>query len=82
MLVTAPPPLTTNIAYYKWLPFDAGARFRAGTLLATVPIVLMVHPSLPVKNMQELVALAKAKPGTLNFGSSGIGSTNHLAGEC
>ena len=41
----------------------------------------MVHPSLPVKNVQELVALAKAKPGTLNFGSSGIGSTNHLAGE-
>jgi len=41
----------------------------------------MVHPSLPVKNVQELIALAKAKPGTLNFGSSGIGSTNHLAGE-
>ncbi len=41
----------------------------------------MVNPSLPVKNVPELVALAKAQPGKLNFGSSGIGSTNHLSGE-
>jgi tripartite-type tricarboxylate transporter receptor subunit TctC len=81
LLVTAPPPLTTNIALYKSLPFDPGRDFAPVALLATVPIVLMVHPSLPVKSVQELVALAKAKPGTLNFGSSGIGSTNHLAGE-
>jgi tripartite-type tricarboxylate transporter receptor subunit TctC len=81
LLVTAPPPLTTNIALYKSLPFDPAKAFAPIALLATVPIVLMVHPSLPVKNVQELVALAKAKPGTLNFGSSGIGSTNHLAGE-
>ncbi len=81
LLVTAPPPLTTNLALYKSLPFDPVTAFAPVALLATVPIVLMVHPSLPVKNVQELVALAKAKPGTLNFGSSGIGSTNHLAGE-
>ena len=81
LLVTAPPPLTTNIALYKSLPFDPARDFAPVALLATVPIVLMVHPSLPVKNVQELVALAKARPGTLNFGSSGIGSTNHLAGE-
>jgi tripartite-type tricarboxylate transporter receptor subunit TctC len=81
LLVTAPPPLTTNIALYKNLPFDPARDFAPIALLATVPIVLMVHPSLPVKNVQELVALAKARPGTLNFGSSGIGSTNHLAGE-
>jgi len=81
LLVTAPPPLTTNIALYKSLPFDPATAFASVALLATVPIVLMVHPSLPVKNVQELIALAKAKPGTLNFGSSGIGSTNHLAGE-
>jgi tripartite-type tricarboxylate transporter receptor subunit TctC len=81
LLVTAPPPLTTNVALYRNLPFDPARDFAPVALLATVPIVLMVHPSLPVKNVQELVALAKAKPGTLNFGSSGIGSTNHLAGE-
>ena len=81
LLVTAPPPLTTNVALYKSLPFDPATAFAPVALLATVPIVLMVHPSLAVKNVQGLVALAKAKPGTLNFGSSGIGSTNHLAGE-
>jgi tripartite-type tricarboxylate transporter receptor subunit TctC len=81
LLVTAPPPLTTNVALYKSLPFAPATAFAPVALLATVPIVLMVHPSLAVKNVQELVALAKAKPGMLNFGSSGIGSTNHLAGE-
>jgi tripartite-type tricarboxylate transporter receptor subunit TctC len=81
LLVTAPPPLTTNVALYKSLPFDPATAFAPVALLATVPIVLMVHPSLPIKNVQELIARAKAKPGMLNFGSSGIGSTNHLAGE-
>ena len=46
-----------------------------------MPIVLAVHPSVTARNVSELVALARAKPGTLNFGSSGNGSTNHLAGE-
>jgi len=81
LLVTAPPPLTTNAALYKSLPFNPETDFAPVALLATVPIVLMVHPSVPAKNVQELVALAKAKSGTLNFGSSGIGTTNHLAGE-
>ena len=81
LLVTAPPPLTTNAALYKSLPFDPARDFAPVALLASVPIVLMVNPSLPVKNVQELVALAKAQPGKLNFGSSGIGATNHLAGE-
>jgi tripartite-type tricarboxylate transporter receptor subunit TctC len=81
LLVTAPPPLTTNSALYKTMPFDAAKAFAPVALLATVQIVLMVHPSLPVNDVRELVALAKAKPGALNFGSSGIGSTNHLAGE-
>jgi tripartite-type tricarboxylate transporter receptor subunit TctC len=81
LLVTAPPPLTTNAALYRSLPFDPARDFAPVALLATVPIVLMVNPSLPVKNVQELVALAKAQPGKLNFGSSGIGATNHLAGE-
>jgi tripartite-type tricarboxylate transporter receptor subunit TctC len=80
LLLTAPPPLTTNLALYKKLPYDPKA-FAPIALVASVEIVLMVHPSLGVKNVAELVALAKSKPGTINFGSSGNGSTNHLAGE-
>ena len=81
LLLTAPPPLTINIALYKDLKYDPAKAFAPVALVASVPIVLAVHPSLGVKDVHELVALAKAKPGTLNFGSSGNGSTNHLAGE-
>ena len=81
LLLTAPPPLTINAALYKSLKFDAATAFAPVALIATVPIVLAVHPSLGVNNVGELIALAKAKPGTINFGSSGNGSTNHLAGE-
>ncbi|WGD54273.1 tripartite tricarboxylate transporter substrate binding protein [Bradyrhizobium sp. CB1650] len=81
LLLTAPPPLTINGALYKKLPFDPAKAFAPVALIASVPIVLVVNPSVPAKNVSELIALAKAKPGTLNFGSSGIGSTNHLAGE-
>jgi tripartite-type tricarboxylate transporter receptor subunit TctC len=81
LLLTAPSPLTTNVALYKKMPFDPAKAFAPVALIATVPVVLVVNPSLPVKNVGELVALAKQKPGTIDFGSSGIGSTNHLAGE-
>ena len=81
LLLTAPPPLTINAALYKSLPFDPAKAFAPVALIASVPIVLAVHPSLGVKDVKELVALAKSKPGTINFGSSGIGTTNHLAGE-
>jgi tripartite-type tricarboxylate transporter receptor subunit TctC len=81
LLLTAPPPLTTNVALYKDLKFDPAKAFAPVALVASVPIVLMVHPSLGVKHVGELVALARAKPGSLSFGSSGNGSTNHLAGE-
>ncbi|WFU83138.1 tripartite tricarboxylate transporter substrate binding protein [Bradyrhizobium sp. CIAT3101] len=81
LLLTAPPPLTINGSLYKKLPFDPAKAFAPVALIASVPIVLVVNPSVQAKNVGELIALAKAKPGTLNFGSSGIGSTNHLAGE-
>ncbi|MGX0965086.1 tripartite-type tricarboxylate transporter receptor subunit TctC [Bradyrhizobium japonicum] len=81
LLLTAPPPLTINGALYKKLPFDPAKAFAPVALIASVPIVLVVNPSVQAKNVGELIALAKAKPGSLNFGSSGIGSTNHLAGE-
>ena len=81
LLLTAPPPLTINASLYKNLPFDPPKSFAPVALIASVPIVLMVHPSFNVSNVAELIALARQKPGTLNFGSSGVGSTNHLAGE-
>jgi tripartite-type tricarboxylate transporter receptor subunit TctC len=81
LLLTAPPPLTTNVALYKKLNFDPSSAFAPISLIASVPIVLVVNPSLGVKDVKELVALAKEKPGSLDFGSSGIGSTNHLAFE-
>lgn len=81
LLITAPPALTTNQSLYKSMAFDPAEAFAPISLIATVPIVLVVHPSLRVSNAKELIALAKSKPGSLNFGSSGNGSTNHLAGE-
>jgi len=55
--------------------------FAAISLTHRQPNILVVHPSVPVKSVKELIALAKAKPGELNYASSGVGSTNHLAGE-
>jgi tripartite-type tricarboxylate transporter receptor subunit TctC len=81
LLLTAPGPLTANASLYKNLPFDPAKAFAPLVLIANVPIVLMVHPSVEAKSVKDLIALAKAKPGTINFGSSGNGSTNHLAGE-
>jgi len=52
-----------------------------GAAFAVAPIVLMVHPSLPARDVQELIALAKKAPGTINFASAGNGTTNHLSGE-
>ncbi len=61
-------------------PFDAIADFTPITYIGYVPNVLVVHPSVPAKSVEELVALAKAKPGSMTYASSGVGSTQHLAG--
>ncbi len=73
--------LATNQALYAKMPFDSLRDFATVVLIATQPSVLVTHPSLPVKNVQELVALAKARPGQLNYASSGTGTAGHLAGE-
>jgi tripartite-type tricarboxylate transporter receptor subunit TctC len=62
------------------VPYDAATDFSAITYIGYVPNVLVVHPSVPAKSVAELVALAKAKPGVYTYASSGIGSTQHLAG--
>jgi tripartite-type tricarboxylate transporter receptor subunit TctC len=71
----------SNPAVYKKLPYDAVKDFSPIILIASTPYVLTAHPSLPVKNVKELVALAKKRPGDLNYGSAGNGSTHHLSGE-
>ena len=62
-------------------PYDPIADFSTITLAGRAPNILVVHPSLPVKSVRELIALAKARPRALNFATSGTGSTTHLAGE-
>lgn len=70
-----------NPAVYRNLSYDAVKDFAPIMLLAQTAYVLTVHPSLPVKSVKELIAFAKARPGQLNYGSAGNGSTHHLAGE-
>src|SRR6187549_1061825 len=66
---------------YAKLPFDTLKDFTFLTLVAAGPNILVVHPSVPVTTPQELIALAKRRPGELTFASAGIGATTHLAGE-
>lgn len=72
---------TTNPSLYSKLPYDSTRDFAPVSLLAAAPVILIVHPSVPVKTVKEFVALAKAKPGQLNFASGGPGSSTHLGGE-
>lgn len=73
--------LTTNKSLYSKLSYDPERDFAPVTHLATGPYIVVAHPSLPAKSISELIALAKAKPGGLHFGSSGNGGASHLAGE-
>ena len=71
-----------NASLYPKLPFDPVRDFTPMTLVATGPGMLVVHPSLPVRNLKELIALAKSKPGALSYGSAGAGApTSHLGME-
>lgn len=70
-----------NPSLYRNLPFDPIKDFEPVSMVSLAPNTLVVHPGVPARNVKELVALAKAKPGTLNFASSGTGGSPHLAGE-
>jgi tripartite-type tricarboxylate transporter receptor subunit TctC len=72
---------TTNAALYKSLPYDPVRDFAPIALTSRVPFVLVVNPMLPVKATADLITYAKARPGALTFGSTGTGSTPHLAAE-
>jgi tripartite-type tricarboxylate transporter receptor subunit TctC len=66
---------------YSKLPFDPIKDFSAVAYIAGVPNVVVVHPSIPVKSVKELIAFIKARPGQINFGSSGTGTSVHMSGE-
>ena len=71
----------TNVAIRAKMPYDVFKDFAYIGMMTKSPMIVVVHPSLPVKSVKELVALAKKRPGDLNYGSSGTGGSNHLATE-
>ncbi|MCS6932701.1 MAG: tripartite tricarboxylate transporter substrate binding protein [Acetobacteraceae bacterium] len=81
LLLTAPGPLAINEHLFRAMPYSPARDFAPIGLIASVPIVLMVHPQVPARTVADLIALARQQPGRIAFGSSGNGSTNHLAGE-
>ena len=70
-----------NASLYRKLPYDSFRDFTLIQMLATTPLILVVHPSLPVRNVRELIAFAKSRPGQIVYGSSGNGTIVHLATE-
>ena len=72
---------TISVSLYSKLPYNFEKDFAPITLAGLTPFILVAHPSVPARDLRELIALAKAKPGTLSFGSSGAGTASHLAGE-
>ena len=81
MAMTSDSPMTVNKWVYKSIPYDPMKDFIHVTSVIRLPSLLAVHPSLPVKNVAELIKLAKEKPGTLNYASAGVGNFSHLEAE-
>ncbi|MDI1284184.1 MAG: tripartite tricarboxylate transporter substrate binding protein [Reyranella sp.] len=74
-------PISINPAVYKSLPYDPAKDFAPITMTNSYPYVLVVNPSLQARTLQEFVALGKSKPGTMNYGTTGVGAANHLVSE-
>jgi tripartite-type tricarboxylate transporter receptor subunit TctC len=81
LFFTAASLFVLNPQLYKKLPYDPARDFRVLAVITDLPMLMEVHPSVPVKTVAEFVAYAKQNPGKLNFGSAGTGGTTHLAGE-
>jgi len=81
MLLAYTGPMAINPTLYKNIPFNPLKDFAAVTLVAEAPLLLGVHPSIPVKNVKELVEYARVNPGKIFYGSSGTGGADHLAGD-
>ncbi len=74
-------PVVANPSLFPKLPFQPEKDFAPVSLVVTGPVIILVHPSVPVRNVKELIALAKAKPGALKYASAGAGTLPHLAAE-
>jgi tripartite-type tricarboxylate transporter receptor subunit TctC len=74
-------PLAINPAYFDKVGYDTLRDFTPISLAVRQPLIIVAHPSLPVRNLKELVAMAKRQPGKLSYGSAGPGTSNHLVGE-
>jgi tripartite-type tricarboxylate transporter receptor subunit TctC len=70
-----------NVSLFDKLPFNTVKDFEPVSIFVSVPLLVTVNPNVPANSIQELIALAKAKPGTLNYASGGMGTANHVAGE-
>jgi tripartite-type tricarboxylate transporter receptor subunit TctC len=81
LLMGSSGPIAVNPALHAKLPYDPLRDFVPVALITTMPFLTVVHPSLPVRSVKELIALAKARPGQLNYASPGSGSSTHLATE-
>jgi tripartite-type tricarboxylate transporter receptor subunit TctC len=81
LFISSPGALTILPHMRKGIPYDTIRDFAPVSLISIGPFVLMTHPSVPARNIRELIALAKAQPGKLNYASAGNGVANHLAGE-
>jgi len=81
LILTSGSALVTNQFLYEKLNYDPHKDFVPISLVATAASVMVVHPSVPAKSVREFVSLAKARPGKLNFGTGGVGTTAHIVGE-
>jgi len=81
LLMGSSGPITLNPALQPKLPYDPSRDFAPVALITTMPFLTVVHPALPVRSVKELIALARARPGQLNYASPGSGSSTHLATE-
>ena len=80
-VIVVPATFTTSPSLYRNLPFDPVKDFTPVTLISSSPLILVVHPSLPVTSVKQLITLARARPGQINYASSGVGASAHLAAE-
>ena len=81
LMVSASAEAALNVALFPKMPYDPVRDFAPITLAIVIPMALVVHPSVPIKSVKEYIAIARAKPGSMTFGSAGAGSTHHFAGE-
>ncbi|MGQ0524363.1 MAG: Bug family tripartite tricarboxylate transporter substrate binding protein [Betaproteobacteria bacterium] len=81
LLLSASSEVSMNVVLFKKMPYDPMQDLQPVTLVTRTAPVLLAHPSLPVKSVKELIALARAKPGALNYASIGTGTPQHFAGE-